>query len=168
MTHRVDPAPLLLAAGLLAKEEGIAACAYLLAYGLVLDPAGARRGCLALLPYAGVVVAWLGLRDACGYGVAHIGLYIDPIGEPLRFAAAAAGRAPVLLLGQWGLPRRTWPSCWGRRRGRSCRARPWASSRGSPPPWRRCCGGIARRGSGRWACCSLSSRCARQSRWTGC
>jgi hypothetical protein len=104
--HRVGwiLAPLLVAACLLAKEEGIASCAYLLAYGLVLDPAGSRRGLLALSPYAGVAVVWRGLRDASGYGVANIGLYIDPMDDPLRFAATAAGRAPFLLLGQWGLP----------------------------------------------------------------
>src|SRR4029077_4549593 len=85
-------APPLLAAGLLAKEEGIVACASLRAYGLTLDPAGPRGGCLALLPYAGVVVLWRGLRHALGYGVADIGLYIDPLDDPVRFTAAAAGR----------------------------------------------------------------------------
>jgi hypothetical protein len=94
----------LLATSLLAKEEGIASCAYLLAYGVFIDPAGPRRGCLALLPYASLVVVWRGLRDAWGYGIANVGLYIDPMDDPVRFVAAVAGRAPFLLLGQWGFP----------------------------------------------------------------
>ncbi len=44
------------------------------------------------------------LRDGWGHGTANIGLYIDPLKEPARFAVEAVGRAPVLLLGQWGLP----------------------------------------------------------------
>jgi hypothetical protein len=94
----------LLATALFAKEEGIAACAYLFAYGIFIDPAGPRRGCLAMMPYALLVVVWRGLRDAWGYGIANVGLYIDPMDDPVRFVATAAGRAPFLLLGQWGFP----------------------------------------------------------------
>ncbi len=102
--RRIVLAPALLAMGLFSKEEGITACAYLLAYGLWLDPAGRFRGCLALLPYGAVLIVWRVLRDGWGYGTANVGLYIDPLKEPARFAVEAVGRAPVLLLGQWGLP----------------------------------------------------------------
>jgi hypothetical protein len=94
-------APLLLLAALFAKEEGIGTCAYLAAYGLLVDRAGWWRGCLALLPYAAVVVVWRALRSLWGYGVRNIDLYIDPLDDPRRFVAAAVWRAPMLLMGQW-------------------------------------------------------------------
>ena len=97
-------APLLLAMGLFAKEEGIGACAYLAAYGLLLDPAGWLRGCLALWRYGVVFVAWAGLRAHWGYGVRDMGLYIDPLTDPVRFAGALVDRLPILLLGQWAVP----------------------------------------------------------------
>jgi hypothetical protein len=97
-------APLLLALGLFAKEEGISACAYLAAYGLLLDPAGWRRGCAALWRYGVVFVAWAGLRAHWGYGVRDMGLYIDPLTDPVRFAGALVERLPILLLGQWAAP----------------------------------------------------------------
>lgn len=91
-------------AALLAKEEGIATCAYLFAYGLFLDPAGRWRGGLALVPYLAIVILWRAYRTAAGYGVWDIGLYVDPLSDPLRFAAAVAERLPILLLGQLGFP----------------------------------------------------------------
>jgi hypothetical protein len=95
---------LALATALLAKEEGIATCAYLLAYGIFLDPAGRWRGRLALVPSLGIVILWRALRAAGGYGVWDIGLYVDPLSNPLRFGAAVVERLPILLLGQLGLP----------------------------------------------------------------
>jgi hypothetical protein len=94
----------LLAASLCSKEEGLATGAYLAAYGLFLDPAGRLRGCLALIPHAGLVLAWRILRAYGGYGVWDMGLYVDPLSDSGRFAAAVIDRAPILLLGQWGLP----------------------------------------------------------------
>jgi hypothetical protein len=100
----VGLAPLLAAISLFAKEEGIGTYAYLGAYALWLDPRGRRRGCVALAPYAVVLVAWRALRDHWGYGVRDMGLYVDPLADPGPFVAALAARLPVLLLGQWGLP----------------------------------------------------------------
>jgi hypothetical protein len=94
-------APLLLVAALLTKEEGLGTCAYLAAYGLFVDRAGWRRGGLALLPYVAVVFAWRAVRSSWGYGVWNMGVYIDPLTDPGRFAAAVVLRAPILLLGQW-------------------------------------------------------------------
>ena len=94
-------APLLLLAALFTKEEGIGTCAYLAAYALFVDRAGWRRGCLTLLPYTAVVVGWRVVRSAWGYGVWNMGVYVDPLTEPGRFAAAVVQRAPILLLGQW-------------------------------------------------------------------
>jgi hypothetical protein len=95
-------APILLAAALFSKEEGIGTVAYLAGYGLFADRAGPFRGCLALLPHAAVVVAWAVLRSSWGYGVRNMGLYIEPLTDPERFAAALPQRVPILLLGQWG------------------------------------------------------------------
>jgi hypothetical protein len=97
-------APVLLALSLFAKEEGIGICAYLGAYGLCLDRAGWRRGCLALIPSVAVVAVWRGLRDHWGYGVHDMGLYVDPITDSRAFAAAVVERLPILLLGQWAFP----------------------------------------------------------------
>jgi hypothetical protein len=94
-------APLLLSAALFSKEEGIGTCAYLAAYALFVDPRGRWRGLLALGPYAAAVVVWGVLRASWGYGVRDMGLYIDPLTDTGRFLAAAAGRLPILLLGQW-------------------------------------------------------------------
>jgi hypothetical protein len=95
---------LFLAASLWSKEEGISTCAYLLAYALFLDPAGFRKGGLALTPYAIVVLLWRTIRAYQGYGVEDMGLYVDPITDPGPFWQAVLARAPILLLGQWGLP----------------------------------------------------------------
>jgi hypothetical protein len=95
-------AVLLLGLALFSKEEGIGTCAYLGAYALFLDPKGAWRGCLSMIPYAALVVVWRSVRDSWGYGVHNVGLYVDPLTDPGPFAASLAERLPVLLLGQWG------------------------------------------------------------------
>jgi hypothetical protein len=95
-------APLSLGIALFSKEEGIGTCAYLAAYAFFADPKGPWRGCLAMFPYAGVVLAWRALRDWWGYGVHNLGLYVDPLTDPWPFAAAAITRAPLILFGQWG------------------------------------------------------------------
>ena len=96
-------APLALLAALLAKEEAVCACAYLAGYALFLDR-GTRRRLLSLLPYLAVAVAWYAVYRALGYGVARSAMYVDPGRDPLRFLRRAANAAPLLLLGQWGVP----------------------------------------------------------------
>ncbi len=91
----------LLLAALFSKEEGIGTCAYLASYALFIDPRGGRGGVLALWPYFGAVVVWAVLRGSMGYGVHDMGLYVDPLTDARRFAAAAAFRFPILLLGLW-------------------------------------------------------------------
>ncbi|MHB8898625.1 MAG: hypothetical protein ACYC6Y_07750 [Thermoguttaceae bacterium] len=89
---------------LCSKEEGIATCAYLFAYALWLDRASLWTRFLTLVPYGLVLVAWRIVRDGLGYGVAHLGVYIDPITDPSRYALALVERFPVFVLGQWGAP----------------------------------------------------------------
>ncbi len=96
--------PLLLALSLLAKEAGIAVCAYLAAYAVFLDHGRWWRRGAVLLPYVVVVVIWRAIWSGLGYGVAEAGFYIDPLGEPWRFVIAVVERLPVLLLGQWAAP----------------------------------------------------------------
>jgi hypothetical protein len=36
--------------------------------------------------------------------MAHVGGYVDPLAEPVRFVVAVLRHLPLLLLGQWGLP----------------------------------------------------------------
>ncbi len=112
---------LLLAAALFSKEEGLATCAYLAAYGLFLDRAGRWRGCLALMPYVALVIIWRTLRAHWGYGVQNLGLYVDPLTDPGPFTTAVVERIPILLLAQWtnvpaeiGIPlsRKAFSSVW--------------------------------------------------------
>ena len=94
-------AMLLLGLALFSKEEGIGTCAYLAAYALFIDPRGRLSGCVAMLPYVGIVLLWRGLRESWGYGVHNMGLYVDPLTDPLPFLSAALERLPLMLLGQW-------------------------------------------------------------------
>ncbi len=94
----------LLALSLLAKEEGVATCAYLAAYALFLDRGLRWSRLRSLLPYVVVVIAWRLLWAQLGYGVQDIGFYVDPLREPGRFAATVVERVPFLVLGQWGVP----------------------------------------------------------------
>jgi hypothetical protein len=92
---------LLLGLSLFSKEEGIGTCAYLAAYALFVDPKGWLSGSLAILPHGAVVVGWRALRAAWGYGVENVGVYIDPLTDPLPFATALPERVPYILFGQW-------------------------------------------------------------------
>ncbi|HEX2952714.1 MAG TPA: hypothetical protein VHR47_01870, partial [Bacillota bacterium] len=96
--------PLLLGASLLSAEAGIATVAYLLAYLFFIDNEPWLRRVRALLPYLLVVVVWRMVWTGLGYGVANVGLYIDPIQAPFRFGRALIDRLPMLFLSQWGWP----------------------------------------------------------------
>jgi hypothetical protein len=96
--------PLLLVASLLSAEAGISTCAYLAAYILFIDQDIWRKRIASMIPYVAVVVAWRLLWTHLGYGMENIGVYIDPLSEPLRFALALKDRAPFLILGQLALP----------------------------------------------------------------
>ena len=91
-------------ASLCSKEAGIATSAFVFAYVVWLQEDSRRCKFLSLVPYGVVLVVWRIIRDSLGYGVHGIGLYIDPIGDPWRFASAMVDRAPPLLAGQWAIP----------------------------------------------------------------
>jgi hypothetical protein len=95
----------LFACALLSGEGAVAVFGYLLAHALWVERGGdVGRRVLGLWPYAAIVVVWRIGYHALGRGARFSGLYLDPLREPLQFAAAVVERAPLLLLGQLGMP----------------------------------------------------------------
>jgi hypothetical protein len=92
------------ALSLLSCEAGIATCAYFFAHAAFLDREKLPKALLCLVPYAVTVVAWRIAWTMQGYGTAAIGLYTDPLNEPLGFLYALGERFPILFLSQWALP----------------------------------------------------------------
>ncbi len=88
-------------ASLCSKEEGIATSAYLFAYALWMDGSTVWKRFLTLVPYGLLLIVWRVVRDALGFGVAHIGFYVDPFTDAGQFWTALFERYPVLLFGQW-------------------------------------------------------------------
>jgi hypothetical protein len=99
----------LLALGLCAGEAALVTVGYLVAYAAFIErgPWTTRIG--ASLRYVGVCAIWALVYVALGYGARHSGLYVDPLRNPLEFAAAVAERLPVLALSQLALP---WADLW--------------------------------------------------------
>lgn len=100
--HRALPAvaPVVLyALGLLSSEATLSITAYLFGYAAFVERGPLGRRALSLLPYFLVTVVWHGVYTSLGYGMRGSGLYLDPTREPVRFVAALAERAPVLLNG---------------------------------------------------------------------
>jgi hypothetical protein len=97
-------APIAFFASLLCGEAAIAAGGYLLAYALFIERGKPVTRVASLLPYVIAGGVWRVIYTRLGYGTAHIGLYIDPGKDMLRFAANLVQRLPVLLLGHFSLP----------------------------------------------------------------
>jgi hypothetical protein len=98
-------AALWLALAILSNEGGASTLAFLLAYALVLEPAGWRSRFFSLIPACAVLVGWRIVYVSSGYGVRNFLLYIDPGYTPLLFLKTLVPRASVLLGGQLtGLP----------------------------------------------------------------
>lgn len=96
---------LALALSLVANEGGASTLAFLLAFALVLEPAGWRGRILSLLPATSVVLVWRSFYVASGFGVRNFLLYIDPGYAPWPFLKNLLPRAIGLLGGQLtGLP----------------------------------------------------------------
>ena len=96
--------PILLAMSLLSAEAGIGIFAYFLAYALVLDRGPAWQRLKGLIGYVLVVFVWRVLWWYQGYGVEGMGMYTDPLADPIGFLFLMAVRGPILLLGQWAFP----------------------------------------------------------------
>lgn len=93
--------PLLFGGALLAAEAGIGSLAYLIAYALILQPGGWRRGLKTLIPYMVILALWRVGWSALGCGVDRIELYVDPLTAPREYLGALLTRSPLLLLGQF-------------------------------------------------------------------
>lgn len=96
--------PVLLAISLLSAEAGISTCAYLAAHMLFIDRGTWRKRIASMVPYVAVIVVWRFFWTYLDYGMENVGVYVDPVTEPLRFASTLKDRAPFLLLGQLALP----------------------------------------------------------------
>lgn len=99
----------LFALGLFASQGTVSVCGYLFAHALFLQRDAWTRRLTRLVPYALAVFAWGITSRSLGYGVHGSGVYVDPLGEPLRFVGALLERAPVLWLGQLAAP---WSEVW--------------------------------------------------------
>ena len=94
-------APVCLLTSLLFKEAGIATCAYLAGYELLLRDDRWSKRLSALVPCALTVLGWRVVWSGLGYGIRHIPLYVDPVTDPIQFIHAVIERAPLLLMAEW-------------------------------------------------------------------
>jgi hypothetical protein len=88
---------LFLALCLFAEESGASTFAFILAYALVLEPGSFRNRALTVLPSVLVITVWWLIHTFSGYGLSHVGIYIDPAQEPFRFVRELIPRDMVLL-----------------------------------------------------------------------
>ena len=95
------PSLLLLALALSAGEEGLATAAYLFAYALILERGTLWTKIRSLLPHTAVFGAWAIVYRLGNFGSRGSGFYLDPMHDPLGFAAASWRHATFLLMGQW-------------------------------------------------------------------
>jgi hypothetical protein len=86
--------PLAAALGLAAGEMALGALAYLVAWELVQRRAGRAR---ALAPTLILIAVYLVVHRLTGSGARDSGQYLDPFGDPLRFAWALPERALLLV-----------------------------------------------------------------------
>ena len=92
---------LFLALSLFSEESGASTFAFILAYALVLEPGSFRNRALTVLPSVLVITVWWLIHTFSGYGLSHVGIYIDPAQEPLHFARELIPRDMVLLGSQF-------------------------------------------------------------------
>lgn len=102
--HGAWMAPLLLLLAVLGNEGAVSIGGYMLAFALFLDRGPLGRRLAALGPCVAVGIAWLVAYRLQGYGTHGSALYLDPVGEPLRFLREAPGRIALLIWGQYALP----------------------------------------------------------------
>lgn len=99
----------LYALGLGAAEAAIGAFGYLAAMELLGERGRLRTRLAWLSPYVVLTVAYRLVYNAHGFGARGSALYLDPAREPLRFAAAATERLPLMVAGGlWGAPIDGW------------------------------------------------------------
>jgi hypothetical protein len=88
---------LFLALSLFSEESGASTFAFVLAYALTLESGSFRSRALTVLPSVLVITVWWLIHTFSGYGLSHVGIYIDPAQEPFRFVRELIPRDMVLL-----------------------------------------------------------------------
>lgn len=87
----------LVACALLAGEHAIPALAYLFCFELLSETAPRAKRVWRLVPLVALVLTFLIVRRAAGYGAAGLGMYIEPLANPLRYLHACLERLPLLF-----------------------------------------------------------------------
>jgi hypothetical protein len=91
--------------GLLSSESSLGGIAYFIAFAFLLPSTKTTQArVLSLVPVLTASLVWFGIYVALGYGARGSAFYIDPGGDPVRFAVEAAFRAPVVALAQIFVP----------------------------------------------------------------
>ena len=83
---------------LLSSEGGVVTCGYAFAWVWVHEPKMSMR-LKALVPFALITLVWRFIYGRLGYGLTDIGLYTDPIAEPVTFLLQSIVRIPTLMSG---------------------------------------------------------------------
>ena len=91
---------------LLSGEAGIATFAYLFAYAIAFEEGKFQWRLFSLIPAVSVILLWRVAYNVLGFGVRNLGMYVDPMNDPIGYALAILERAPILLMGQlsWQSP----------------------------------------------------------------
>ncbi len=90
------PALGLLALALLSGEAGVGAIGLVVAWQLVYGEGSTPRRLLGAAPAVGLGLVWLVAYKLGGFGATASGLYIDPVGDPVRWMLTALAHAPVV------------------------------------------------------------------------
>lgn len=85
-----------LAVALAGGETAAGAVGYLLAFEALGNADPLKRRLAGLLPALAVLAPYVALYKLGHFGASGSGVYLDPLADPLQFAAAAPGRALVL------------------------------------------------------------------------
>lgn len=94
----------------LSGESAVAFGGYFLAYALILDKQGAKRGFIAIMPYAALMLIWLTVYQSLGFATSGSIQYINPFSETIAFASAVAERLPVFVFASFSsLPAEIYP-----------------------------------------------------------
>ncbi len=99
---RLGLAVLLVIAALGSAEAGLGFLAYIVAFEMIAAPGSVGRRIAHLAPYGLVLLGYLALYKAGGYGAAYSGGYVDPTADPLVLASTALTRLGALVGGLLG------------------------------------------------------------------
>ncbi|MHC4105168.1 MAG: hypothetical protein ACYSR9_09520 [Planctomycetota bacterium] len=84
---------------LLSAEAGLATFGYILAYAIALEKGSLIRRAATIAPAVCTIILWRLVYNAFGYGTHDLGLYVDPVNEPIRYTMAVLERLPMMLTG---------------------------------------------------------------------